>query len=189
MRNNLSFALSIAFISACGACSQLGAAPDQLIETPLLVDFRTFCVDTKAQPEVVRAAVERAGAAPTDSPSQSGLNKMWEHTTSGHIIWVSVGTLPWHGNGPDKSNICLVQDYDDNNASFMGLQKWLGTPHTDPMPTYELRLSSGHADVLSRSDVLMEQNARSSEEIFDLFTIRHLSSTSIGLQRRDAYIR
>jgi len=130
-------------------------------DTPLLADFRVFCVDTEAQRgAVIVAAAGRSGMEeiPQEETShQLGVMNEWVHTTDGHSTNISIATPPNPEDLGVIGSVCRVSDLADNQKSRIAIQRWLGKPTAIEssvpgveMEVYIFMLKDGRASRLGR---------------------------------------
>jgi hypothetical protein len=118
-------------------------------DMPLFAAFKTFCVDTGAEPSAVNAAVEAAGGKPHDptgGSTESGTLTdtpfpltfaTWDVTVGGHRMTVSAGT--GYPSGTYKSqkappydfNDCSITSFANEDASVTAIRDWVGVPPQD----------------------------------------------------------
>jgi hypothetical protein len=105
-------------------------------DPPLLTAFRAFCVDTGANPDTVKSAVEAAGGKQNAPPGATAFPfamtaAAWDITTGGHSLIVSAGTqrIPPIQNRPEaNSNQCIVSSFVNEDASIEAIPSWVGVP-------------------------------------------------------------
>jgi hypothetical protein len=119
--------LPIVAAAALLACVPVGGVAWGDAAPPALVsDFRTVCVETKADPDVAEAAAERIGAWPTDDPRQRGQRKGgragqdgWVHVAAGRAIYLSIALGdPRRPRGAS----CAAYDFEDDVAALAAVR-------------------------------------------------------------------
>jgi len=111
------------------------AARGQSADESFYAAFKTFCADTGAAPDLVKAAIEAAPfAMPHNPPNASTIvpypmtTAGWDVNWNGHRYTVNIGTsqAPY---GPDRKQeavSCSVLSLADENTSIAAIRKWLG---------------------------------------------------------------
>ncbi len=101
--------------------------------------FKTFCVDTGAEPQAVKTAVESAGGRPrgvpgvTDTPFPM-TTASWDLTLLGRPLLVSAGSgypsraLKTANNPPPDSDDCIVHSFANADSSVTAIRDWVGVP-------------------------------------------------------------
>jgi ankyrin repeat protein len=99
---------------------------------PLFDAFKAYCVDTNAQPDAIKQAVEAAGGTPRRPGSTLGPTPMttagWDISVSGHSLLVSAGTsMPPNGHGKLLNmSACSIQSFSNEDASVEAIRRWVG---------------------------------------------------------------
>ena len=107
-------------------------------DPPLFDAFKTFCVDTDANPEAVKTAVEAAGGklhaqGSTDWPFAM-TTRSWDISQNGHNMTISTGTQHIRSDqmaahpSPIDSTDCIINEYGKDDAGVSAIQKWVGVP-------------------------------------------------------------
>lgn len=117
------------------------SANAQNAETPLFATFKSFCIDTAAQPLAVKAAVEAAGGTQDPSGSVTGPFPMtaavWVITVGGRKMTVLAG----RGRVPPEPPqiVCSISSQDTEDASVAAIRDWVGVPPfspSQPLPSW-----------------------------------------------------
>lgn len=116
------------------ACCLLFASPAMAAgDLPLFTAFKTFCVDTGAKAQAVRAAVEAAGGRAND-----------EAAATDGIVWdlpggfqVATGTI--HEDDEAERGVytvtCGIDTPSADAASLAAIRRWVGVPASHAMPS------------------------------------------------------
>lgn len=136
------FSLLIVAISCAAAgTGSYAAEPSALAPTttdpPLFAAFKTFCVDTRANPEAMKAALEAAGGSPhtqgsTDWPFAMS-TQSWGIKLNGRDMTVATGTEHIRpdqtaNSSPINSTDCIINEFAKDDAGIAAIQKWVGVP-------------------------------------------------------------
>jgi len=120
------------------------AARAQDVDQPFFAAFKTFCADTGAKPDLVKAAVEAAPfATPHDPPGSSTTVPFpmtvasWDISWNGHKLTVTAGTTqtPY---GPDKVRdaiACSVLSFTNEDESIAAIRRWVGVQPDTNFPS------------------------------------------------------
>jgi len=120
-----------------GIVAILTAGADaQVQDPPLFAAFKAFCLDTGANPDTVKSAVEAAGGMQRVPPGATASPwpmtvTIWDVTTGGHSMWVYAGTQrapPMGGRPEANSNHCTVRSFVNEDASVEAIRNWVGVP-------------------------------------------------------------
>jgi hypothetical protein len=115
-------AFAIVALATLGGCSKTA-------DTPLVADFRRFCVDTRLQPNAIETAATNAGATRNSVSPRSSQN--WDHAVGGRHITLRLAMAADVGAGSAASTICTVSDDQDGGASLAPIRTWVGAPVSD----------------------------------------------------------
>jgi hypothetical protein len=184
MRAPIGIALIISVMVLC-VPSSLAESRTEEAETPLLADFRAFCVDTQVRLEAISTIPRRAGAEPETSINgwigHSGPAEVWEHSLGGHRIRIQAGVGRSATDGPADQSYCIVKDFSDKGASFFGMQRWLGTPAESKnfFQYYEFTMLGGRPHLLQNINKFSAKSAG----VFSLTAVNIPSSTSLTLTK------
>jgi hypothetical protein len=118
--------IATAFFSAGGA---------QAHDPPLFAVFKAFCIDTGANPDAVKYAIEAAGgklhaAGATAQPFTMTVTS-WDITAGGASLNISAGSgqaPPIQNLAGESSNQCVVTSFVNDDASVEALRDWVGIP-------------------------------------------------------------
>lgn len=139
---SLTRAFGVAAIALAFAMSA-GAQGDDL---PLFTAFKTFCVNTRAEPGAVNAAVEAAGGKTHNPPGGSTEDgtltgvpfplwlASWDVTVGGHDMLVNAGAAyPSRKFGSAKHPVsdfvdCSIDSHMNEDASVAAIRDWVGLP-------------------------------------------------------------
>jgi hypothetical protein len=124
--------LIVTAILTAGAAAQ---TPDP----PLFAVFKAFCVETGANPDAVKSAVEAAGGKQHGPPGATAQPfpktvTSWNITVGGASLNVSAGTqqvAAVQNRAEENSNHCVVTSFVNDDASIEAIQKWVGVPPTN----------------------------------------------------------
>ena len=98
--------------------------------TPLYSAFKSFCADTGARADDVKAAVLAAGGAPHDPPTRSVgtpfsmQTMLWDVKTGGQALVVAAGRARTTGADARAMVDCVVSGKEMNAASLAALARW-----------------------------------------------------------------
>ena len=136
----------IATLIAVG-CS--GSVRDWSSHSALLTDFKLACVDTRARPGDVSAAVKQMNAKLVQSGTS---HTAWLNMRNGHRIDIWLDDIDGLDHN-DHRGICTVSDFNDGDDSANGLKEWLGVNPDKEFSVYDLDISNGKAvDVFNLSE-------------------------------------
>src|SRR5262245_35583080 len=117
------------------AAAILTAGADaQTPDPPLFAVFKAFCIETGANPDAVKSAVEAAGgkqhgpAGATAQPFPMTVTT-WDITAGGASLNVSAGTqqvAPVQNRAGENFNQCVVTSFVNHDASTEAIRKWVG---------------------------------------------------------------
>jgi hypothetical protein len=111
-------------------------ADAQMHDPPLFAVFKAFCVDTGANPDAVKSAVEAAGgkqhapAGAVTSPFPMTVTT-WDITTGSARLNVSTGTqqvASIQNRAEENSDQCVVNSFVNDDASIEAIRNWVGVP-------------------------------------------------------------
>jgi hypothetical protein len=88
-------------------------------DPPLFAAFKAFCIDTGANPDAMKSAVEAAGG------KQHGAG------ATEHPFKMTAGTQqasPVQNRAEENSNQCVVTSFVNDDASIEALHNWVGIP-------------------------------------------------------------
>ena len=170
---------------SCSGCLQLDERRAAAPLTPLIADFRRFCLDTKAQADAVSAVASRQGATPTtttnDLRPNYRLNKAWIDLANGHAVGVTVGTARITKNSPGEQVFCSVADAEDNGKSLGQLRRWLGLPpSTRNVLFQDFAIQSGNIKLADSAIKLREQNTLY-HDIYTIIAVNYSGVASVTL--------
>jgi hypothetical protein len=120
-----------------GIVAILTAGADaQVHDPPVFAAFKAFCLDTGANPDTMKSAVEAAGGMQRVPPGATASPwpmtvTIWDVTTGGHRMHVSTGTqrVPPMGGRPEaNSNHCIVSSFVNEDARVEAIRNWVGVP-------------------------------------------------------------
>ena len=107
----------------------------QVHEPPLFAVFKASCVDTGANPDAVKSAVEAVGGKQHASGATAQPFPMtvitWDITVGGASLNVSAGTqqvAPVQNRPEENSNQCVVSSFVNDDASVEAIRNWVGVP-------------------------------------------------------------
>ena len=166
----------------CGA--QDAAAADTA--TPLFNAFKSFCADTGARADDVKAAVLAAGGAPHNPPTRSTetpfsmQTALWDVKAGGHAWVVSAGRAYSGGANDVAMADCVVSGAEADAASAAALAGWAGVPANpggnERLTYYVFEDKSGAHQAVSDGKVAQEEG-----RIWRLTVIRAPGVVSVEL--------
>lgn len=135
----------------------LAASRAQAEDAPLFAAFRSFCIDTNAQIDAIRAAIAAAGGRQVDSPAlpaeegTTATATAWEVSVLGRHYDVTYLDLrsDFRAKRGVRSDDCSVESPRTDDASFAAARSWVGVPasHTFSdvmtMELYDFQRSDG----------------------------------------------
>ncbi|HYM03826.1 MAG TPA: hypothetical protein VET85_12825 [Stellaceae bacterium] len=152
-RNRLALAVAILAASGNAFGEEASRSPDAS-EMPLFAAVLTFCFDTGARPDAVKAAIEAAGgtlhsSGATDWPFAMTVTG-WDYVLGDHDMIISAVTsrIPASKERPEiNMNDCIVTSFASEDASVASLGKWVGVPPSGnssaERTTYHFQLVGG----------------------------------------------
>lgn len=156
-------------------------------DPPLFAAFKAFCIDTGANPDAMKSAVEAAGgkqhgAGATEHPFKMTVTT-WDVTAGGASLNVSAGTQqasPVQNRAEENSNQCVVTSFVNDDASIEALHNWVGIP-----PGHVLRGNP----TISIFDYQEQGSVRStlptSKSAYDMAKVEGLLWSLVVLQSQD----
>jgi len=173
-----------------GASLLSGSVSAATSDPPLLAAFKTFCMETQAVPDAVKAAVEAAGGvsprppAATDWPFHM-TTQSWNLTLRGHRMMIGSGTMHTAASGrtPAMDSLdCDIHGGPDDEAGLAAVADWIGVPVSsrdgDELTYYEFVERDGRRVSVTEQDALRDLE---SGGFWTLVLIRFPSSASLQL--------
>jgi hypothetical protein len=174
-------------ISTAGADAQTN-------DPPLFSVFKAFCVETGANPDAVKSAVEAAGgkqhgpAGATTQPFPMTVTT-WDITMGGTSLNISAGTqhVAAVQNRPEEnSNHCVVNSFVNDDASIEAIRNWVGVPPTNTLrgnPTIYLFSYQELSSVRSAlpTDKIAYDMAKAEGRIWSLMVFQSQDGASVQL--------
>jgi hypothetical protein len=168
MRNLTRSLIAAVVTLALVAPGQSAERPDKWWETsklPLYGAFIAFCVETNAELDAVKAAVEAAGGKQSrprwtdeNGPLDSTVTiESWDITVSKNSLSVTAGFwLSHHPRVPSTMN-CSINSWDKDGESVDALKRWAGVPGGPLTENGETLVYSYYLDQSGRHVPLTEE--------------------------------
>jgi hypothetical protein len=171
------------------ACSQSHNAQMSTPSTPLLDEFRLFCVSSLTRPEAVERLADENKAVLISSNSigvgRNGPFKTWRHKIDNHTILItSVSSI--HTAFAAGRPGCMAVDNDDKSLSLEAVRRWLGIRPGKGLDRTQFRFTygSGQPALVSEDSTKGVHSSPPKAPVFDLVVMSD-EGTSILMYRSD----